>query len=62
MILAGVQYDERRLLGQAIRNMRPTKRPQMRWTMVREALGVCSTAAYAMCQEFKLNPEETVKP
>lgn len=62
MILAGVQLDERRLIGNVLFNLRPSKRQQMRWAMVREAFEVTSTVAYAMCREFKLDPEEKMNP
>lgn len=64
MILAGQQFDERSLLEIAVRNMRPTKdQPvRVRWALVRDAFGLGSMAAYAMCREFKLDPEEKVNP
>ncbi|NWA11921.1 hypothetical protein [Pseudomonas gingeri] len=62
MIIAGVQLDERRLIARAMCNLRPANAPKIRWAMVRDTFGVGSTVAYAMCREFKLDPEETVKP
>ncbi|QIB08976.1 hypothetical protein GZ982_29960 (plasmid) [Pseudomonas fluorescens] len=64
MILAGQQFDERSLLEMAVRNMRPSKdQPvRVRWALVRDAFGLGSMAAYAMCREFKLDPEEKVNP
>lgn len=62
MILAGVQLDERRLIGNVMFNLRPSKHPQIRWAVVREAFAVTSTVAYAMCREFKLDPEEKINP
>lgn len=64
MILAGQQFDDRSLLEMAVRNMRPTKdQPvRVRWALVRDAFGLGSMAAYAMCREFKLDPEEKVSP
>ena len=64
MILAGQQFDERSLLERALRNIRPAKdQPvRVRWALVRDAFGLGSLAAYAMCKEFQLDPEEKVNP
>lgn len=62
MQLAGTEISERTLLHHAMRNLRPRKRAQMRWVMVREHFNMGSTAAYALCREFKMDPEETVSP
>ncbi len=62
MILAGVQVSDRNLIAAAIRNVRPLKRPTRRWALVRDTFNIASTMAYAMCREFKLDPEETLNP
>ncbi len=62
MQLAGVEVSERALLHQAMRNLRPRNRAQKRWVMVRDHFSMANTAAYAMCREFKMDPEETVSP
>lgn len=62
MILAGVQVDERAMLAAAMRKMRPTRVPTMRWALVRDHFAIASTQAYALCREFSLDPEEKLKP
>lgn len=64
MILAGQQFDERSLLEKALRNLRPKEHQpvRVRWALVRDAFGLGSMAAYAMCKEFQLDPEEKVNP
>ncbi len=62
MILAGVQVDERAMLASAMRNMRPIRTPTMRWALVRDYFSIGSTQAYALCREFRLDPEERLKP
>jgi len=62
MLLANNQIDERDLIAFVMRSMRPCKRPQVRWILVRDTFGVGSTVAYAMCREFNLDPEEKMTP
>ncbi|QLG96678.1 hypothetical protein HZF02_32695 (plasmid) [Pseudomonas yamanorum] len=62
MILANIQFDERDLIERVMHNMRPCKRRQLRWILVRDTFGVGSTVAYAMCREFNLDPEENLTP
>jgi len=62
MILAGNQLSERVLIERAMHNLRPTRSGQTRWVMVRDFFVIGSTAAYAMCKEFKMDPEEKVSP
>jgi hypothetical protein len=62
MNLAGHEFAERDLLGRAMRNMQGTSRwGTMRWVLVKEAFGVGSTVAHALCAEFELDPDEELK-
>lgn len=62
MILAGHQFNERDLLERAMRNMKgPSRTGMYRWVLVRDAFGVGSTVAHALCQEFNLDPDEVLK-
>lgn len=56
------EFDERDLLGRAMRNMRaPTRIPQVRWALVMKTFGVGSTVAQALCREFGLDPDDEVR-
>ena len=63
MILAGHQFNERDLLERVMRQARPVKmrgcgQLRLRWVMCRFGFG--ATVAYAMCEEFNLDPYDMV--
>ena len=62
MILARVQVNERSLIKAAVHSARPRKVSTMRWAVVRDLFDITSTMAYALCQEFQLDPEEKLTP
>lgn len=62
MILARVQVRERDLIAAAVNSARPRKVTTMRWAVVRDIFDITSTMAYALCREFKLDPEEKLTP
>lgn len=62
MILARVQVNERSLIQAAVHGARPRKVSTVRWAVVRDLFAITSTMAYALCQEFKLDPEEKLTP
>lgn len=63
MILAGYEFEDRELIGRALRNMRPCRgeRNVQRWVLVKNLFGAGSTVAYALCAEFDLDPDEVIK-
>lgn len=62
MELAGHKFDDRDLIRRVMTNMRgPNRYGQMRWVIVKEAFGVGSTVANALCHEFDLDPDEVLK-
>lgn len=62
MNLAGHNFEDRDLIRRVMRNMRPKSRyGEQRWVLVVNLFAVGSTVAYALCQEFGLDPEEVIK-
>jgi DNA gyrase/topoisomerase IV subunit B len=56
------EFDERDLIERVMRNMQGTSRyGTPRWVLVRDAFGVGSTVANALCHEFDLNPDDELK-
>lgn len=57
------EFAERDLIERVMRNMRGTTRAisRPRWALVRDAFGVGSTVARALCHEFNMNPDEELK-
>lgn len=66
MKLSGCDIDERDLIRSAIRNLQGpskyrSKHGQFRWALVRDAFGVGSGVASALCREFGFDPEEMIR-
>lgn len=63
MNLAGHDFEDRDLIRRVVMNLRPRRgqRNVMRWVLVRDAFGVGSTVANALCHEFNLDPDEVLK-
>ncbi|MBJ2318600.1 hypothetical protein JFT37_08745 [Pseudomonas fluorescens] len=66
MKLSGCDIDERDLIRSAIRNLKGpskyrSKYGQYRWALVRDAFGVGSGVASALCREFGFDPEEMIR-
>lgn len=66
MKLSGCEIEERDLIRSVIRNLRGpskyrTKYGQYRWALVRDAFGVGSGVATALCLEFGFDPEEQLR-
>ena len=63
MILAGHHLNERDLIGRVMRNAHPVKGAggTYRWAWVSDRFSVGSTVARAMCAEFGLGPDESVR-
>ncbi|MEW5700281.1 hypothetical protein [Pseudomonas synxantha] len=66
MKLSGCDIDERDLIRSAIRSLKgPSKyrykHGQYRWALVRDAFGVGSGVASALCREFGFDPEEMIR-
>jgi hypothetical protein len=52
--------DDEVLVRNAVANAGARGRPRSRWVAVLEVLAVGSTTAYALCQRFGFDPDETV--
>jgi len=66
MKLSGCEIEERDLIRQVIRNLKGpskyrSKHGQFRWALVRDAFGVGSGVATALCREFGFDPEEMIR-
>lgn len=64
MNLAGNELNDRDLIERVMKNMRRATKGtlhEQRWVVVRATFGVGSSVAYALCHEFKLNPEDILK-
>lgn len=66
MQLSGVDMDERDLIGRAVRAVKGPSRYRSkygtpRWALVRDAFGVGSGVATALCREFGFDPDEVLK-
>lgn len=64
MMLAGHDYDDKRLVRQVLRNMNPVvgkKYGCWMWVKVMRVFGVGSTVAHALCAEFGFDPEQKVR-
>lgn len=64
--LSGVEFEERELLARAVRNVKGpskyrTKYGTPRWALVRDAFGVGSGVATALCREFGFDPDESLR-
>jgi hypothetical protein len=57
--LAGHNFQERDLIKRVMMNLtRRSKAQPQRWIAVRDAFGVGSTVAHALCREFGYDPDE----
>lgn len=66
MKLSGVEIDERELIERVVRNVKgPSKHHSKygtaRWVLVRDAFGVGSGVATALCREFGFDPDENLR-
>lgn len=66
MMLSGVEITERELIERVVRNVKGpskyrSKYGTARWVLVRDAFGVGSGVANALCLEFGFDPDENLK-
>lgn len=64
MNLAGIELNDRDLIERVMKNMRRSTKGilhEKRWVVVKATFGVGSSVAYALCHEFEMNPEDTLK-
>lgn len=66
MILSGVVIEEEDLIEQVVRNVKgPSKyrykHGKQRWALVRDAFGVGSGVANALCRRYGLDPDEYLR-
>lgn len=64
MILAGHDFNDRTLVSNVLRNMRPVVSEHYgcwMWVKVMRVFGVGSTVAHALCVEFGFDPEMKVR-
>lgn len=54
-------YSDRELLRKAVTFASPSQRKTPRWVVVMDIFHVGSTSAYAICEEFGLDPDEVLK-
>ena len=66
MKLSGVEITERELIERVVRNVKGpskyrSKYGTARWVLVRDAFGVGSGVANALCREFGFDPDENLR-
>ena len=66
MMLSGVEIAERELIERVVRNVKGpskyrSKYGTARWVLVRDAFGVGSGVANALCREFGFDPDENLR-
>jgi hypothetical protein len=66
MMLSGVEIAERELVERVVRNVKGpskyrSKYGTARWVLVRDAFGVGSGVANALCREFGFDPDENLR-
>lgn len=63
IILTGHKFECRDIVKRVVMNLKCARgeRNMQRWVLVMHTFAVGSTVAYAMCQEFNLDPEEVIK-
>jgi len=63
IVLAGHEFEERKLIYRVLAGMRkPTTKTagHQRWVQVMQVFCVGSSVARALCQEFQFDPDERV--
>lgn len=66
MMFSGVEIAERELIERVVRNVKGpskyrSKYGTARWVLVRDAFGVGSGVANALCREFGFDPDENLR-
>ena len=66
MLLSGVEIEEEYLIRQVVRNVQgPSKyrykHGTPRWALVRDAFGVGSGVASALCRRYGFDPDECLR-
>lgn len=64
--LSGVEIEEEDLIRRAVRNVKGpskyrSKHGSPRWALVRDAFGVGSGVATALCRRYGFDPDEQLK-
>ena len=66
MILSGVEIEEEDLIERVVRNVKGPSRYRSkygtaRWVLVRDAFGVGSGVACALCRKYGFDPDENLR-
>lgn len=66
MTLSGVEIEEEDLIERVVRNVKGpskyrSKYGTARWVLVRDAFGVGSGVANALCRKYGFDPDENLK-
>ena len=66
ILLSGVDMEEEDLIGRVVRNVKGpskyrSKYGTARWVLVKEAFGVGSGVATALCRRYGFDPDENLR-